>query len=327
MKNYDIFNSIKRSDTVCIIGHCDPDTDDLTSLVLMKQFLKNTLHIKAVDIFAEYTNLPEVYTPIIRRANLNPTPNEKYDVAISVDSPSIERLSKFGCLFSDADLKIVIDHHATNSNFGDYNFADNVSSTCEIIYDIMKTFNHKFTRQNYGMLYAGIMTDTNNFTVGNITPSAYIIASECSKRIDVRPIYKQFMNNHTLKNMQLLSLAINNITTHLNERIIITHISTSDAQRYAAGEDDYLGIVNRIAAISNCELVAFIHPKNDTYYVSMRACEGLSVAELAKKYGGGGHRGAAAFGSALSINELRDILLKEFEIILSSSNRPNKFEF
>lgn len=327
MNKYNIFDSLDRADSICIISHKDPDVDALTSLVLLKDFFKRTLHIKTIDIYSDYTNFPEVYKPITKRYNLNPKIETNYDIAISVDSPSVERLGKFSYLFNNSKSTIVIDHHTTNYNFGQINLVEPASSTCEIIHKVLSAYNHKFSKQNYGMIYAGIITDTNNFTVGNLNPDTYAVAGECVAHIDPRPIFKQFMNNHTLKNMQLLSIAINNITTHFDERVIISYISQSDAARYQAKEEDYLGIVNRIAAISNCDLVCLIYPKDDSYYVSMRASEGFSVSEVAKKFGGGGHHGAAAFISNKAPNEIREEVLVEFSKIINSSIDKHNFKF
>ena len=177
------------------------------------------------------------------------------------------------------------------------------------------------------MIYAGLITDTNNFTVGNITPTTYFVAGECVKHCDPAAIYRQFMNNHTLKNLQLLALAINNISSHMNDRIILTHISSSEACRYSAQEEDYLGIVNRIAAISNCNLACFIYPKGNKQYVSLRSRGGYSISELAQRYGGGGHDGAAAFESDLSVNEIKDTVLEEFTHILTTAGKTQKFKF
>ncbi len=44
----------------------------------------------------------------------------------------------------------------------------------------------------------------------------------------------------------------------------------------------------------------------------MRAKNGYDVSNIAKSMGGGGHVGAAAFTSTLTLNELQDLILIKF---------------
>ena len=124
--------------------------------------------------------------------------------------------------------------------------------------------------------------------------------------------------------MQLLSLAVQNITTFDHGKIIITHISHEEALKYKAEAQDFIGISNRIAAINCANLICFIEPRNDFYYVSMRSKCGSDISNLAKANGGGGHSGAAAFITNNSLKEIEQLILLEFRNILKDNNNKNK---
>ena len=70
--------------------------------------------------------------------------------------------------------------------------------------------------------------------------------------------------------------------------------------------------MNKISSINTAKLSCLIKPKNNAYYVSMRAKEGYNVASIAKAYGGGGHIGSAAFMSNKPLKEIEQIILTEF---------------
>ena len=306
-----ILDNLSKASSVCIIGHIDPDADALCSMILIREFIMKQFNIKTVDLFAECTELAQNYLPIIEKVKLNKN-KTIYHTAIMMDSPNLDRIGKYKNLFENAKQTIVIDHHNTNLRNGKFNIVEIVSSTCEIVYKIFKSYNYNISEKNYGKIYAGIITDTNNFSVGAITKNTFKIASACCEHINIESINNNFFNNNTLRNMKLLSLAIENIITLEDGKIILTQITKEQALLYKAKFEDYTGIINRLATISGNRLVCFVQPKDDLYYVSMRAKQGYDVAKNKKKFGGGGHLGASAFLSNKSIKEIEEDVLKEF---------------
>lgn len=311
MKNYSKLNELEKAKSVCLLTHINPDADALCSAIVLRDFLKKHFNISKVDIFAEGNNLPESYTPILGTVKINKS-IQNYQVAIMLDSPNTDRLGIYKSLFFKAKTKIVIDHHATNNFDGDINIVEIVSSTCEIVYSILKYYKYKISNTNKGKLYAGIITDTNNFTVGAVTSNTFKIASEFENYINREAIFNNFLGNNSLKNMQLLSLAIQNIVTFDHNQIVISHISHEEAKKFKADYNDFNGIINRLATINVARYICFIYPKDDHYYISMRGRKGADVSSIAKIYGGGGHAGAAAFPSYKQLKDIEQLILTSF---------------
>lgn len=311
MKKYKDLKILKKAQSVCIIAHCEPDVDALASLVVMQKFVKDYFKISTVDIFAECKSFPDNYSPLLKGSLLNVEPS-LYDTAIVLDCPNVQRIGKYDKIFNGAKQKIVIDHHATNQYFGDYNIVEVVSSTCEIVYRILKEYNYKLPLDYYDNIYAGIITDTANFSVGEMNKDTFKIVSEIYPYINQLDIYDNYFSNNTLKNMQVLARAIENVGQYNNGATIFSYITKSQAAELNLIYEDYTGIINRLATISGVKLVCFVYPKDNCYYVSMRAKRGLDVATIAKKYGGGGHVGASAFLSNESLENIQDTINKEF---------------
>lgn len=312
MSNYAIIEKLKSSNSVCLIGHSTPDADALCSMVVFKNFLKQKFNISIIDMFADFDKLAENYTYILGDEKINKQSTTNYDYAITLDTSNPVLLGKYTELFNMAQHKIVIDHHNTNLRYGQYNIVKYCSSTCEMVYRILCHFKHNFDVEDYGKIYAGIITDTNNLTVGNISYKTFNIVGECYKYADCQKIYKHFFCNNSLKTQKMFSTAVQNIKVFNNGKILISHITMDEHNALNAEKDDYTGIVNRLAQTSNVELVCFVHPKNNKYYVSMRATKGYNVAEIAKKHGGGGHIGAAAFETNEDVETIEKIILEDF---------------
>ena len=170
-----------------------------------------------------------------------------------------------------------------------------------------------------GRIYAGMITDTYNFSVGERTPNTFKIVAEICDKINMDNIHENFFETNSLKNRQLLSLAIRNIYAMENEQILISHISHEEAQAYHVIFDDYVGIINSLATIAGNKLVCFIESNGPDYYVSMRAKKGYDVSAIAQKHNGGGHKGAAAFNCSGTLEEIETMMKKEFVELLHSS--------
>ncbi|MBE5741163.1 MAG: hypothetical protein E7351_01345 [Clostridiales bacterium] len=318
MKKYKYLNILSNSSSVCLISHIEPDADALSSMVVFREFLMKHLGIKVVDIFAECEELNDESLEILGKVKINKA-MRNYHTAIMIDSPNLDRIGKYASLYEKAKLKIVIDHHQTNNLDGEINIVENVSSTCEIIYSILETFDYPISKENQGKLYAGIITDTNNFTVGNFGKRTFKICSEIIENIDNNKIYRRFLAKNSQKSMNLLSLAIQNLISMDHGRILLSHITKEQAYNYKAVANDFSGIINNLSTINPSLLVCFIYPRDNTYYVSMRSKPGYDISQFAKLNGGGGHSGAAAFLSNKSIHEIEETVLQEFRKLLENT--------
>lgn len=311
MKKYKILNKIKNSKSVCLVSHLDPDPDAIASMVVFQEFIKQKFKIKTVDIFSECENFSSNLKEIIENSNINNEPKQ-YELAIMLDCPNSKRLGIYENLYLSAKQKIVIDHHTTNNFSGDINIVEICSSTCEIIFSILQEFKFNLSKTSMGKLYSGIITDTNNFSVGEMSSRTFDVVSKIIPHIKQEIIYKTFLANATLKNKQLEALAIRNLKTYQNDQILISYISHEEANMFKFDTNDYMGVINNLAKINSAKLICLIQSRNNQYYVSMRAKSNLDVSQIAKNNGGGGHVGAAAFNSNLDIESIKKIVLNSF---------------
>ena len=311
MKKYDEIEKLKTRKSICLIGHLEPDADALSSMMVFRVFLINKFNIETVDIFAECEFVPVNCEFMMNNTSLNHQHCKQYDTAIMLDCPNLDRLGKYKDLFTEANDTICIDHHSTNQFCAKSNIVEIVSSTSEIIYSIIKQFNYSISPALKECIYAGMITDTNNFTTPNLTNRTFEVVSDIINDIDYIKIYNNFFSNFSITNMQLFASAINNIKTYENGKVICTYICPEKIKELNATFDDYTGIVNRVATTSGNIFTCLIQPDINNNYVSLRAKKGYDVSEIAKKYGGGGHKGASGFISTLSIDEILEIISKD----------------
>jgi len=315
MNIYKKLEKLQNQDSVCLIGHIDPDSDALASMVVFQEFLRKHFKLKKVDIFADCETKPIIFNKILENNILNPNPIQ-YSAVIILDTPNLDRIGKYKSIYQQTKNKFIIDHHATNCISADLKIIEMCSSTCEIVFSILEYFNFKLSIKNQEKLYAGLITDTNNFTVGNFGKRTFEIAAKISENIKVQKIYLEYLSNTSLKQMQLLSIAIQNIESIENEQIIISYASKNDLSNLNASTEDCSVIINKLATVQGNQLTCFIYNKSNSYYVSMRAKDKYDVSKIAKINGGGGHKGAAAFLSNKTLDEIKKYIRIEFSKLL-----------
>ena len=326
MNKYKALNKLKQFNSICLITHYNPDGDAIGSTTVFRDFLKEKFHINTVDIFAETSGSTDYITPLLDGYTLNPK-MISYDCAILLDVATPSRAGLYESLFLNAPFKVIIDHHIPQDVKANILIRENISSTCEIVFNILKNFKYKLSTKNKGRLYTGMMTDTANFTVGNFNKHTIKLVSEIIDDIDHHAIYQQFLNNNSIETMNVLSVAIKNIKQYQQSKILISQISHKESKLINANPEDYSHISNKLASINGNLFSAFIYPKNNEYYVSLRSKPGYNVAEIANKRNGGGHIGAAAFKSNASISDIKEFLLSEFKEQLNNNSNSKPFSF
>lgn len=311
MTNVDIIKSLQNSKSVCIIGHIDPDADALASMTVLKDFLINYYNIPIVDLYGQTDEIQENCKFMLDGHIINSSVKE-YDSAIVVDSPSLERIGDYSELFKEAKSTYSIDHHDTNTFFADFNIIEKAASTSEIIFKLLENFNYHFTEQNYKNIYSGIITDTNNFTTPNLTQTTFEVVSKIINKINFIEIYNNFFSNYSINSAKLYSFALKNLVSLKNNKILISFLNKKHFKKSNSTINNTTGIINKIATISGNILTCLIYPKEKEFYVSLRAKNGYNVANIAKKFGGGGHVGAAGFLTKIIPKKIVKIIKNEF---------------
>src|SRR5574344_941919 len=155
---------IKTSKKTLLIAHINPDGDALGSMCAMYSAIFDKFKKKSDMLIVGH--LPNCYKflPYINEAKYEFDSSLVYDLIITLDVAALDRLSNAKILFEKSKVKINIDHHKTNNNFGDLNFVNpKASSTGEILFGLFQEVNWKITLGTAIALYTSILTDTGGF--------------------------------------------------------------------------------------------------------------------------------------------------------------------
>ena len=241
---------------------------------------------------------------------------KEYDLAISVDCATIKRLAEKD-YFENAKKTIVIDHHGSNTMYGDLNYVNPVSpACCEILASIASYYGVKITKEIGTCLMTGILTDTGGFRHQGIAPDTFEYTAELIRLgVDVPDIYKRTLRTRTKSNFELAKRVMDRLELLEDEKVAFSYITTQDEEEVNAEPGDHEGLVDIGRDIEGVKVSVFLRQKDNenAYKISLRSVEGINVSDICLVFGGGGHARAAGALVQGNVNEVKEKVMKEIK--------------
>lgn len=289
-----IINEIKFANKIAIMSHIFPDGDAVGSCLALASALRENNRI--VDVFLQ-DGVPEIYSFLPGANYVNTDINDtKYDLAIALDSGDLERLGTAAAIFNTAKVRINIDHHQTNTYFGDYNHVETIASSVgEIIYRIIKMSDIDINKDTADCLYVAIATDTGGFRFSNTTSTCMQVAADLINHgVDVSDISRRIFDIISLPKVRLIGAAIDSLELFSDGKIAVMCVSNQKREELNAKFEDFDGIVNFARNIPGVEAAVLLNEKKQNEIkINLRSNSFIDVSVIADKYAGGGHKRAA----------------------------------
>ena len=307
-----ILVEIKKAEKIVIMAHETPDGDAIGSILSMYLALKKLG--KEADVIVKEFPRTFSFLPGAKKKKTK-IEKEKYDLAISLDCADLKRLVGRE-YFEKAEKTIVIDHHGTNTMYGDLNFVNPVSpACCEILAGMFEYFDISIDSEIGSCLVTGIITDTGGFKYSSVTAETFEFTAELLRKgVNVSEIYQRVLETKTKSSFELLRRATNRLELLEEGKVSFTYINKKDEKEVNAEPGDHEGIVENGRSIEGVKVSVFIREKEENLYkVSMRTGNGsnINVSDICYVFGGGGHPRAAGATVQGNVEQVKEKLLKE----------------
>lgn len=282
---------------VAIAGHIRPDGDCIGSCSALYQYLmqsRSELGLDQVDVYLEPFGQEFNILSGIETIRHTYDFDDIYDVFISVDCSSKDRLGNAIRYFESAKRTICIDHHITNDSFANVNHVvADASSTCEVLYNLMdeSLINKEIARS----IYVGIVHDTGIFKHNNTSDKTMEIAAGLIRKgVDFTRIIDLTFVQKTYAQLQILGRCLMESMLLMDGKVIVSSINRSTMDFYEVTHSDLDGIIDQLRTAKGSEVAIFIYETgNSEYKVSLRSNGDVDVSRIAHYFGGGGHVKAA----------------------------------
>ena len=310
-----ILEEINNAESIVILTHENPDGDAIgTGLALynaLKEYGKNP-----DIIIPEY---PRTFSFLPGADEIKKSSDiEKYDLAISVDCATIKMLNGFANYFENAKVKVSIDHHSTNTMFGDLNYVSPDAPACaQILLVVLNYFKIEITKDIGTCILTGIITDTGGFKYSSVTAETFeFVAWLLNKGINVSKIYRKVLQVKTKANFELTRMAMERLEFLEDGKVAFTYITKEDEEKVNAESGDHEGIVEVGRYIEGVEVSIFLRETDKGCKVSMRSNEYVNVSDVCILLGGGGHVRAAGATMQCTVEQAKEKVLRQVKAVL-----------
>ncbi|MEK6221523.1 MAG: bifunctional oligoribonuclease/PAP phosphatase NrnA [Chloroflexota bacterium] len=302
-----IQTSIEKATTINVIAHARPDGDAVGSVLALGLALRESG--KEVEMILA-DGVPADFRFLEGAEDIEKKPTKQADLVIVVDSGDLERIGSLA-----QDIKTVginIDHHPTNTNFGELNYViTEAVSTTEILTSIIPQIGLTITKPVAQALLMGLLTDSQGFKIMSTTAETLRTAAQLMDLgADIHQLAYQSLVKRSFKAVKYWGAGLS-LLQH-DEKIVWTSLSLTDRNSIGYGGNDDADLVNLLSAIEEtCIAIMFVEQSGNKIKISWRAKKGYNVAKIAGVFGGGGHIAAAGAMVEGSLQEVQERVLAE----------------
>jgi phosphoesterase RecJ-like protein len=170
-------------------------------------------------------------------------------------------------------------------------------------------------------LYAAIATDTGWFRFNSTTSETYrVIAELVDQGASPSTIYGDLYERDTIGRVRLRGRILARATDECNGQLVHTYVRKEDFTESGALASDTEDAINLTLAVEGTKVaVIFIEQLKGGFKISFRSRCHVDCNELARQFGGGGHRAAAG---AFLDGEFGEVQSRVLQAVRSAIARP-----
>ena len=282
------------------------DGDSIGSLVAMGHAL-DQMNVSWFAYVPE--DVPDMFSYLVKKRRVMRDLEDEvhaYDLVILFDTGDVKRtplVEHFISRQREHTRVINIDHHPTTTDFQgqsavDINIVDTgAASTTEMLYHLFHHLGIRFSHHIATSLLTGLLTDTGHFSNPATTMGAMDVAAKLmAYGADHRTITQATMQNKSIATLKLWGRALSRLDYNPSSGIVSTVITLQDLEECGADADATTGIANFMTTLSDGKVALVLQEEpNGMVKGSLRTTSSINVADIAKKFHGGGHPKAAGF--------------------------------
>jgi phosphoesterase RecJ-like protein len=296
----EIARFLKTLDRVAITTHVGADGDAIGASAALVRLMRR---LGAEAIFCHAEAVPEYLAWLLPNEALSELPPD-HDLLVADTS----RADRTGVPMPEQGARLNVDHHEDNPLYAEYNLVNpKAAATAEIVFDLYAELGVEVDRPAAEALYVGIRTDTGGFNFRNISPRAHELVADLL-RAGVVPaeVNNRINRRGSIEQLRIVGVSLSNAVQY--GEVLISTVENADYERTGAGELDSKEAIDQLRTVAGIDVVAHLREVPQGTKGSLRS-ETVDVGEIARHFGGGGHRLAAGYTTPRSPKEAREELL------------------
>lgn len=315
---------IETNKSFLLISHVNPDGDAIGSILALGHVLES---LGKTVFYRNEDGVPSSLA-FLPHAQAVQQPSDEVldvDVVFALDCATQPRLGeKVLHQASGANIMINMDHHKTNTRYGDFNYIDSSSpATGQIIYNLCKTLGYEITDVARDNIYVAVSTDTGSFRYRGTTSETYEMAADLvEKGLNVAKVNEETYEKSPLRQVKLLGEYLSRLSVSPDGKIADWFLPQIVKDDLKLLPDDSEDMINHIRAIEGVQIAcSFEDIPNNMVRISLRSkSDDYDVSAVAQQFGGGGHARAAGIKLEGPLEDARERVLAAVTELVSKGS-------
>ncbi len=308
-----VIGFLERSGKLIVTAHETPDGDAIGSEVAMQRALlqlgKTALVLNADPTPKKFKFL-DTDNAIRVLDNEDQVPPNLSDFALLLlDTNDIHNIGQVSSLVLPRVREYyIIDHHENEDDILSGNYIQKgASSTAEILYQLFKEMNVTIDFEIAQALYTAIVYDTGSFIYPKTTSLTFEIARDLvSKGIEPNRIYASIYESNSISALVLQSKVLSTLELFFDNRVAVLTMRKDMIADSGAIYEEADQLINLPLKSEDVRVSIFFKQNTEGLLrCSLRSKGNINVAEIARVFGGGGHKTAAGFKCTDNVESTR----------------------
>ncbi len=297
-----------------LLIHRKPDADALGSAAALAHYYTACGQTVSIDCADPIPARLMFLTEGLELAPIGATDGRTV-ISLDVASPA-----QLGSLADKYTPDFMIDHHAVGTPFAPHYIVPDISSTGEVLYDLLLSPALDPVAETPAVasaLYAAISSDTGCFRYSNVTPATLSAAANLlSRGIDAAHINHLLFDSKSRGQLAAEALAGTHLLTAAEGRIAYACLAREEI--LPIGDEHFETAIDIVRSLAGAEIALVLKEQADGSIRGSLRSTGADVASVAMHFGGGGHVRAAGFTLAsMTLDEATALVLPKLEEKLS----------
>jgi phosphoesterase RecJ-like protein len=277
---------LKTLERVAVTTHVGADGDAIGASAALVRLMRS---LGAAAVFCHAEEVPNYLRWLLPDEAFRELP-AGHDLLV-VDT---SRADRTGVPVPEAGARLNLDHHEDNPLYAEFNLVNpKAAASAEIVVDLYAELGARIDKETAEALYAGIRTDTGDFRFRNISPRAHEMVADLL-RAGVVPaeVHERINRRGSVEQLNIVGISLASARRY--GEVLISTVDNSDYARTGATELDSKEAIDQLRSVEGVDVVAHLREVPEGTKGSLRS-ETVDVGEIARLFGGGGHRLAAGY--------------------------------
>ena len=284
-----IIQKIKKSHFIVISCHVNPDGDCIGSMLALALGLSS---IGKRVYMVSGDGVPLIYRKLPGADKVRKKIGKVPDMAIAVDCNAKEMVGRPFQAMRKAKYILEIDHHEYRKPFGNLFLIDTKAAAVgELVYRLLDYMKISITKDIAQNLLTSIIVETNSFRLPVVRAHTFTICAHLlTTGVDFSKLSELIYWSKTREAAILSGIGMSKLKFIKKGKIAWSMITKRDFSRVRGKVEDADSVANDILSINTVKIaILFREEDAGLLRVSIRSKDGINVASVAYKYGGGGH--------------------------------------